>query len=350
MPRQPSDARPAPTNKDVARLAGVSPSSASMALADHPRVAEATKEAVRRAAAQLNYVPNSAGRALRAQRVGAIALVVPASSAHVFSHPFFMAVLQGITSVANDHDLALMLSTAAGEAGENEAEAYLRILRGRRADGVIVAAAAMADRNVAQLISSGYPVCVIGRTPDDPDVVSVGVDDRGGAERATLHLLREHGLRRVAHVTGPLDHRSAADKLEGYRAALSHELVPYDERLVARGDYSQESGFAACTALLDSGTRFDGLFAANDEMALGALEALRSAGVTVPGDVALVGFDDVGLARVAYPRLSTVRQPMVEVGQRAAERLVALLDGRAPAPRHLELPTEVVVRDSCGCR
>jgi DNA-binding LacI/PurR family transcriptional regulator len=318
-----------------------------MALADDPRVAVATRASVRRAAEQLDYVPNSVGRALRSRRLGAIAVVIPHSSQHVFSHPYFVEVLQGVTEVANAHDLTVVLSTSRDE--QDEDAAYLKVLRSRRADGVIVAAAAMTDRNVARLASSGYPVVLLGRDPDDPRVIAVGVDDRGGAECATDHLLAVHGRRRIAHITGPLGHRSAADKLVGYRAALTRRDVPFDEGLVAHGDYSQESAVRAGEALLARGERFDGLFAANDEMAFGALQALRRHGLDAPRDVALVGYDDIGLARVIQPALTTVHQPMAKTGRLAAARLIEMLDRREVEPRQLELPTALVVRGSCGC-
>jgi DNA-binding LacI/PurR family transcriptional regulator len=335
------------TVKDVARLAGVSTGLVSMALADHPRVAAATKVVVRRAAEQLDYVPNSVGRALRSRRLGAIAIVIPHSSQHVFSHPYFVEILRGITGVANDHDLTVVLSTARDE--RDEEAAYLKILRSRRADGVIVASAAMTDPNVARLASSGYPVVFLGREPHDPRVVAVGIDDRVGADQAAEHLLAHHGCRRVAHLAGPLDHRSAADKLEGYRRALHRHGVPFDAHLVVEGDYSEESGARICEELLGRGARIDGIFAANDEMALGALQVLRDRGRHVPGDVALVGYDDIRLARVVQPALTTVHQPMAEIGRVAAERLVLMLDGQPVEPPWVELPVELVVRQSCGC-
>ncbi len=335
------------TVKDVARLAGVSTGLVSMALADHPRVADATKVAVRRAAEQLDYVPNSAGRALRSRRLGAIAMVIPHSSHHVFSHPYFVEVLMGVAEVASDHDLTVVLSTAKEE--QDEEAAYLKLLRGHRADGVIVAAAAMADRNVARLASSGYPIVFLGREPHDPRVVTVGIDDRAGALQATSHLVAEHRLRRVAHVTGPLNHRSAADKLDGYRLALEQHGLPYDGQLVVEGDYSESSGVRACQRLLERGEPFEAIFAANDEMAFGALQALHRQGRNVPRDVALVGYDDIALARVVQPALTTVHQPMAEIGRVAAGRLIQMLDGAAVEPRGVELPIGLVVRNSCGC-
>jgi DNA-binding LacI/PurR family transcriptional regulator len=334
------------TLKDVASLTGLSVGIVSMALADDPRVAAATRVAVLRAAQELDYVPNSAARALRVQRLGAIAVVVPHSSQHVFSHPYFSEVLQGISEVLEQHDFTLVLSTSRRE--QDEDNAYTKILRGRRADGVIVVSAAIGDRNIQRLALSGYPVVFLGRGVD-LRITAVGVDDLGGAEQAVGHLVGLHQRRRIAHITGPLAHQSAVDKLTGYRAALETHGLAFDEALVVEGDYSQESGARACAQLLDQRVAFNALFAANDEMASGALQILRRKGVHVPRDVAIVGYDNVQLAGLLQPPLTTVHQPMAELGHLAAERLLALLAKDPPEPSRVELPTRLVIRESCGC-
>jgi DNA-binding LacI/PurR family transcriptional regulator len=334
------------TLQDVARLAGVSASTASIALAGSDRVSPSTREAVLRAAAQLNYIPNSPGRALRSRRAGAIALVIPHTSHHVFTHPVFMDLLEGITAVANERELMTILST--GLNAEGDAPAYLRIMQSHQADGVIVASASANDENIDRLVASGYPVTLIGRRPHRPNLHCVGIDDLTGSRRATEHLIATHGLRRVAHIAGPLAHQSAIDKLDGYRTALGKAGIAYDESLVVESDYTQEGGYVTCMRLLDGG-RPDAIFAANDQMALGAIEAMRERGLDAPRDIAIVGYDDIDLARVMQPQLTTVRADLVEAGRLAAERLTKLLDGEEPTPVQTELPTTVVIRSSCGC-
>jgi DNA-binding LacI/PurR family transcriptional regulator len=334
------------TLRDVARLAGVAPSTASIALAGSERVSPATRDAVLRAAAQLNYIPNSQGRALRSRRAGALALVIPHTSHHVFTHPVFMDLLEGITAAANKRELTTILST--GDEGDDGTPAYLRIMQARRADGVIVASASANDENVDRLVASGYPVTVIGRRPQRPTLHCVGIDDIDGARQATDHLISVHGHRRVAHISGPLEHQSAVDKLEGYRSALGKAGIAFAEELLVESDYTQEGGYEACLTLLSAAPP-EAIFAANDQMALGAVEAARERGYTVPGDLAIVGFDDIDLARVMQPGLTTVSGDLVMVGRLAAERLISLLDGQQPAPVQRELPTSLVVRASCGC-
>lgn len=334
------------TLKDVARLAGVSAATVSMALSDHPRISDRTKAVVRSAAEKLNYVPNSLGRGLRSQRVGSIALVVPQSSQHVFSHPYFMEVLQGISEVTNAHDLTLIVSTAPPE---DEDRAYLRLLHGRRADGMIVAAAAIRDRNIDRLAFSDCPLVLLGRYPRDPEVPTVGVDDHRGAELAVAHLAERHHRRRIAHIAAPTDHQAGLDRLQGYQAALGRCGIVYDQGLVVEGDVSEESGEQAARSLVAAGVEFDALFVGNDEMAVGAIRALAAGGRRVPDDVAVIGFDDVRLAAVVRPALTTIRQPMRDTARLAATRLLDILDGQSPEPRQLVLPTELVVRSSCGC-
>jgi DNA-binding LacI/PurR family transcriptional regulator len=216
---------------------------------------------------------------------------------------------------------------------------------------VIVASAATDDRNIDRLASSGYPVVYLGRYPHDASVCAVGIDDEGGAAAAVSHLVDVHGRRRVAHLAGPLDHLAFHDRFEGYRAALGRAGIPYDEGLViaAGADASEASGEAACERLLESGTLFDSIFAGDDELALGAIRALRRAGSRVPDDIGVASFDDIRVASVHSPALTTIRQPMRETGRLAARRLLSLLGGERPSPTQIVLPTELVVRASCGC-
>jgi DNA-binding LacI/PurR family transcriptional regulator len=335
------------TLKDVALLAGVSVTSASMALSDSPRVAEVTKEAVRLAATKLGYVPHSAGRALRSRRVSAIAVVLPHSSRHVFSHPTLTALLDGVVSVAADNDLSTILSTSRTE--EDEASAYRRFMNGREADGVIVASAAVADANIIGLARSGYPIVIVGRAPHVARATAVSLDDYHGGEVATRHLLEAHDVRRIAHISGPLAHQSALDKLSGYRNALMASAIAPEPSLEVEGDYSDESGARAVEELVRRGIPFQAIFAANDQMALGAKEALQAIGRSVPGDVLLVGYDDIPLARYVEPALTSVQGDMAEVGSAAAHRLLELIGGRSPDEPVTLLPTDLVVRRSCGC-
>ncbi|HEY4267213.1 MAG TPA: LacI family DNA-binding transcriptional regulator [Galbitalea sp.] len=334
------------TLADVARLSGVSKTSASMALADSPRVSAHTKELVRQAAQQLGYVPHFAASSLRSQRVDAIAVVVPHDTQHVFSHPVFIDILEGVLTKANENDLSPILSTA--RTASDESSAYSRILRGRMASGVIVAAASTTDENVAAIANAGYPVVVVGRSPKQPGIVTVGIDDIGGAYRAVTHLIEVHGARRIGHVSGPLNHQSAIDKRIGYIQALSDAGLELNPRLQYEGDYQEESGTDAAEALLPEIGNCDALFFANDQMAVPAMERFATAGIHVPHDLRVVGYDDHPMLRHARPAVTTVRADMVEVGVQSMNKLLELMAGATDVD-NLELPTELVVRESCGC-
>ncbi|MCU1556499.1 MAG: LacI family transcriptional regulator [Microbacteriaceae bacterium] len=328
------------TLADVARLAGVSKTSASMALADNHRVAENTRVRVRKAATELGYVPHFAASSLRSQRPDSIAVVMPHATQHVFSHPVFIEMLEGITAAANDFDLAVILSTARSESDERSA--YSRITRGGRAAGVIVAAASVRDSYPAEIHRMGYPVVVVGRAPG---VASIGIDDLGGAEAVTRHLIEVHGTKRIAHVSGPLDHQSSIDKRDGWIAALRGAGLTIDPRLSFEGDYEEVSGARAAAALAPHLEDGDAVFFANDQMATGALGVWRRDGIAIPR---IVGYDDHPMSRYTSPPLTTVRADMVRVGEMAVHQLAALIEGeRDIAP--LVFPTEVIVRESCGC-
>lgn len=340
--------RRAVTLRDVANQVGVSVSAVSMALADHPRISTAAKQEIRAAASELGYVTNSAGRALRAQRSGTLALIIPDSGRHVFGHAYFMHLLVGVSAVVNSSPGAsLLLSTEADE--RDGVSAYERVLRSGAADGAIIASAAVDDPNVARMVSAGLPVVVVGRFPHLPQAVSVGVDDVGGASAATDHLLTGHGVRRVGHITGPLGHQAGIDRLDGYRRAFAAAGLPVREQWVVEGDFSEESGGPAVARLLQADPGLDAVFVANDEMAYGAMLELRRQGRRVPEDVALVGYDDFGVARLVSPGLTTITVPAAEVGRRATTCLLALLANPELPPVHEVLPVQLTVRQSCGC-
>jgi LacI family transcriptional regulator len=346
MTETPAPPAPRVTLRDIAERVGLTPAAVSMALAGNPRISDRTRAAVREAAAELGYVPSSAGRALRRRHAGAIALVVPNTTHHVFGHLYFMHVLTGVSSVANEHDAQLLVATNADEA--DGITAYERVLRSQSADGAIVTSAAIGDPNVERLATSGLPVVLIGSFPEFPAAASVWIDDVAASRDVTEHLIREHGRRRIAHVTGPVDHRTGVDRREGFLAAVRAAGLEGGASIV-EGDFSEESGAAAVEELLAGGP-LDGIVFANDDMAFGGMRALRAAGVDVPGAVSLVGFDDFGLARTTTPGITTVHVPAESIAQTAAELLFDLVAGDAlDGPVVVPAP-ELRIRESCGCR
>jgi DNA-binding LacI/PurR family transcriptional regulator len=332
------------TLRDVAALVGITPAACSMALADSDRISPATKAAVRAAAAELGYVGSSAARALRKQRAGAVALIVPTTSRHVFGHSYFMHVLSGVTAVANRHDTQVLIATNADEA--RGLTAYERVMRSTSADGAILTSAAIEDETVERLLGSGLPFVLIGNFPQLTDAITVNVDDRSASKTATEHLIVTHGRRRLLHLTGPLDHQTGVDRRDGFHDAVAAHGIAADA-VSLEGDFSEENG-QLLVAGLDE-LPFDGIVAANDDMAFGALTALRARGLDVPRDVALIGFDDFGLSRVTTPAISTVSVPAEEMAAAATTRLLELIDGKPGGWTRRRMEVTFRYRASCGC-
>jgi len=333
------------TLRDIADKVGITPSAVSMALAGKPRIGDETRKAVLDAAQELGYVPSSAARALRSQHAGTIALIVPTTATHVFGHSYFMLVLEGTSSVANEKDVQLLIST--NPDNEHGLAAYERVMRSNSADGAILTSAAIDDPTVERLIASGLPVVMIGNFPYLPTAVTVGIDDRAASRAITEHLITVHGRRRLVHLSGPLDHQTGADRRDGFLDAVRAHGVE-GAALVVEGDLSEQSGVSAIRELADGISRFDGVVAANDDMAFGALTTLRSARIDVPGTMAIVGFDDFGLARVTTPSITTVRVPAQRLARLASERLFQIMAGVDGWQRH-EVAVDLVLRQSCGC-
>ncbi|MFF9135410.1 LacI family DNA-binding transcriptional regulator [Streptomyces sp. NPDC014806] len=328
-----------PTLDEVAERAGVSRSVASRALNNAPHVSRAKREAVERAVRQLGYVPNPAARALATRQTGAAALVVSGEDPAIFADPFFGQVIVGASAALEEADLHLMLCLAASERGRKR---VAELLRSRGADGVMLMALREEDP-LARIAEeeARMPVVFGGRPVGSAPRWYVDVDNVGGAREATEHLV-SRGRTRVAALCGRLDTDAGRARYQGYRdAMLAAGLEPLPPQ---EGDFTESSGAAAMAAVLEKRPDVDGVFAASDNMAAGALRTLRKAGRQVPADVAVVGFDDLTAAQIADPPLTTVHQPIEALGREMARMLVALLDGQDPTP--LILPTRLVVRAS----
>ncbi len=333
------------TLEGIARLARVSRSTASRVVNDQQGVRDDVRERVWAVVRETGYQPHAAARSLVTRRTQVVAVLIPESVNRLFTDPFFPRVLTGIASRCNQRRYHLML--ALFNESEGQVEMYGRVVGGGHLDGVIIASAQTHDPLFGMLLKDGVPFVLAGRHPDER-VNYVDVDNAGGARMAVEHLIRL-GHTRIATITGPLTMASGEDRLAGYRQALEAHRLPVEDRLIAEGDYTEESGALGVQHLLPASPT--AIFAGSDVMAIGALKALREARVRVPQEVALVGFDDVSIASAVVPALTTVRQPIEHLGSMAADMLLNSLSGepgtRAPAQRII-LPTQLVVRESCG--
>lgn len=326
------------TIEEVAALAGVSRSTVSRVVNGSTAVSSTALEAVRRAIDTLNYVPNRAARSLASRQTQAIALVVPEDTARFFGDPFFASVVGGIHARLSRTDYVLNLILANGDP-RDKATSYLR---SGSVDGAIVTSHHASDTFIDR-IAAALPVVYGGRPLHARDVdYYVDVDNVAGGRSAAQYLLGR-GHRRIGTISGPLGMAPALDRLEGFRAALAEAgLEPF---VVEEGDFSEDGAAASTRRILSRGELPDALFVASDLMARGTLEALRSAGLRVPEDIAVMGFDDSPVATSVTPALTTVRQPSRAQGEHMAAVLLDLLAGRTPV-RETLLPTELVVRDS----
>ncbi|WP_144876342.1 LacI family DNA-binding transcriptional regulator [Microbacterium sp. 1.5R] len=325
------------TIEEVASTAGVSRSTVSRVVNGSTAVSPEALDAVQRAIAELNYVPNRAARSLASRQTHAIALIVPEDTTTFFGDPFFAAIVAGITGALRGSDYLLNLLIATDDPGDKMAS----FVRNGGVDGALIVSHHTSDAFVER-VADAVPVVWGGRPmrPRDGDFV-VDVDNVAGARTATQHLLST-GRRRIATITGPLSMVSSGDRLQGFRDALTDAgLAPFAEEA---GDYSEASGADAARRILATGAP-DAIFVASDLMARGALTALRATGIRVPDDVAIVGYDDSSVALTTDPQLTTVRQPMYAQGEAMAGVLLSSLAGEAPESTTI-LPTELVVRGS----
>jgi DNA-binding LacI/PurR family transcriptional regulator len=327
-----------PTLDEVAERAGVSRTVVSRVVNNGPHVSRAKREAVERAIRELGYTPNRAARALVTRQTGVVVLAVSGDGPEVFADPFFAQIIVGASATLEKTDLNLMLSLATPVHGRQRLQAFLRT---RGADGVMLVAMRGADPLIDIAGQSGLPTVFVGLPMHGTPPFYVDVDNAGGSRTATEHLIR-NGRRRIAMITGPDDTAVGRERRRGYTEALL--LAGLEPFATEPGDFLEEGGAAAMRALLSAHPDLDAVVAANDNMAAGALRALRDTGRTVPGDVAVVGFDDMPIAMHTDPKLTTVYQPVQALGREAARMLVDLLDGAQPEP--FILPTKLVVRQS----
>ena len=316
------------TIRDVARRAQVSVASVSRALNNFANVSENTRTRVADAVRELGYVPHAGARSLSLARTNAIGVVLPDLHGE-----FFSEIVRGMDKEANSRGYLLLLSNM--HAGSAQSASALKALRGR-VDGMIVMAPHLSESELAAALPAGTPAILVNTPTEGHD--SIRLDNAAGARAVAEHFL-ERGRKRIVHIAGAEGNIDAEERAEAFRKALAGTGVEFE---VIQGDFTEESGEAAIQSLLESGTSFDAVFAANDMMASGALQALRDAGINVPTEVAVAGFDDIPLAR--HIGLTTVRVRIAELGERAIKRLVSVLEGYNDAPLQEFHSPELIVR------
>lgn len=328
------------TLEKVAQMAGVSRATASRVLTANPRVSADARRAVERAVQRLGYVPNQAGRALATGRTDAVALVIFEPTPLLFGDPFFPRLVRGVGEFLAQRERQLVLLVLQSGSDVDRLERYLAA---GHAEGVLMVSVHGANPLPGRLATRNIPV-VFGGRPAEPERFSYAdVDNVGGAFSAVSHLA-SGGRRNIATITGPKDMPAGYDRLLGYRSALEAAGLDNDDDLVEFGGFTREGGAQAMRLLLRRRPRLDAVFVASDMMAGAALHVLADAGRRVPDDVAVVGFDDDPAAASMAPPLSSVRQPIEEMGREMARLLLDVIRFPKHARRRVTLSTQLQIR------
>jgi len=329
------------TLEQVATRAQVSRATVSRVVNGDRRVGDLARVAVEAAVRELGYVPNLAARSLVTRRTDSVAVVIPEPSSQVFGDPFFPRVLRGISDVLAEESMQLVLLMPQARTDEERVERYLAAGHG---DGVLLISLHGSDPLPAAMRRLRIPVVVGGRPPGS-GIPYVDVDNRGGAAAAVQHLI-DRGRQRIAIIAGPQDMAPGADRLAGYQEQLARAGRTTDGGLVEVADFTLNGGQVAMERLLDRTPELDAVFVASDLMAIGAIAALRAGGRAIPDDVAVVGFDDSPLTTTTQPPLSSVRQPIEEMGREMTRLLIQEIRFPGAPPRRVILDTQLVVRES----
>lgn len=328
------------TIRDVAREAGVSVATVSRVINESGPVKDETRRRIREVAQRLRFTPNTTARNLSTRRTHTIGVLLP----DVYGE-FFSEIMRGIDQAARQHKYHVIVSSSHSEA--SEVDAAVRAMRGR-VDGLILMAAELDTTTFAANLPDRAPVVLINAPISDSQFDTLNIDNFGGAYTMTLHLVRL-GHKDMRMIRGSERNQDASEREKGFRAALAKAGIACGKDWIVPGDFTEVSGYFATQQILAAEPRPTAIFAANDSMAVGALSALRDAGLRVPEDVAVVGFDDIPIAEYVSPSLSTVRVSIATLGTRAAERLFASIKAHNKTERkHEVLPTELVIRRSCG--
>jgi LacI family transcriptional regulator len=331
------------TLEDIAKLAGVSRSTVSRVVNEHPNVRGSVRERILEIIENTGYHPNAAARTLASQRSWTIGMILPHSVSFFFTDPFYPHLTKGIAQGCNQNDYTLAFFLVGAK--EDEDKIFPRISRKDMLDGVLIQSGHQGDQGIiGRLIDTKMPLVVIGRPFRSDNVSYIDIDNFNAAYNAVSYLIRQ-GYKRIGTITGPTNTTVGIDRKEGYQKAFLERGLEVNELLVIEGDFSEVSGYYAMQQLLPE--KPDAIFAASDIMAIGAMRAVREAGLSIPADIAFIGFDDLPIAAMADIQLTTVRQPVVELGVKAVELLIDLIENDLKPPQHLIMGTELVIRNTC---
>lgn len=331
------------TSRDVAKLAHVSRTTVSFILNNVPGVSisAATRKRVLDAAKKLNYSPNIAGKKLVSGKSYTIGLVLCQLPEQIFTDAFLPQVILGVEQAAMQQGFHVLLKPV----DPTDAGGYARLIAENHVDGILLSGPRQDDAELMRLHQQHVPILLMGQLPDT-DIPFVDINATAGAEMAVSHLI-EHGHQRIGIITNaPLDYTSAQQRRDGYLQALKKSKLPVNKAFIKEGNYTPASGFEAMKALLQLTPRLTAVFVASDVVATGAMLAIKEAGLRIPQDIAIVGFDDIPLAEYYDPPLTTIRLPAFGLGWAGGERLIRLIQGEKLDQEETFLNSELIVRKS----
>jgi LacI family transcriptional regulator len=332
------------TLEEIAELTGVSRATVSRVVNGHPNVSAKVRERVQQVINQTGYEPNHAARSLASNRSNMIGLFIPlVGQSELFADPYYGKLISGISHKCNE--LNYILSLFVFDTRDNVPTKFARIVNTGFLDGFVITASTLNNPYTEMLNSRNIPFVMVGRPADAKHVSYIDTDNVGGAHTAVSHLIRT-GHQRIGMIVPELATAVGQDRLRGYKTALQLRQLLIDESLIVEGDFTFSGGFNAMQQLLPH--QPDAVFGGSDLMALGALQAIQDAGLRIPDDIAVIGFDDFPAAKTSSPPLTTVRQPVEQSGSFAVEMLIDNINSQNEQAHHTILPVELMIRGSCG--
>ncbi|MFD2612654.1 LacI family DNA-binding transcriptional regulator [Paenibacillus gansuensis] len=331
------------TIKDVARIAGVSPSTVSRVISNHPRISRKTSDKVKQIMTELGYHPNIMAQSLVSRTTNTVGIILPRPAEELFLNLFFSEVIRGIVSQTSRAGYDLLMTSGATEA--EEVEAMTRLVRGRRIDGVLLLHSRSNDPMIKLLKEEEFPFVLIGRSADDPDIVSVDTDNVQAAYDAARHLIMQ-GHERIGFVSGPPNLMVSQDRLAGYRKALKEAGLETRDEWMVEGEFLQESGYRAMSFIMNLPEPPTALVVTDDVVTFGVVRGLTELGYRVPDDISLVSFNNIALAEMSTPPISSVDIGIYQLGYTASHSLLRSIQGETGGQTRMIIPHRLVVRES----
>ncbi|NQT97026.1 MAG: LacI family DNA-binding transcriptional regulator [Candidatus Marinimicrobia bacterium] len=330
------------TIKDVAKSAGVSIATVSRVLNGSANVKQATRDAIQRTIQELNYMPNALARGLQKKQSKTIGVLFPDATSY-----YFAEIIRGINTCIQQAGYRIVVSSAHDAA--DEANVFLSLWKSQQVSGMIVMMPSTHNATIFNSTQRSIPLILLNTAITDGADITITIDNYQGAKEITKHLI-EHGHQAIGFIHGAPNNHDSEERYRGYQDALNEGNLTRSSHLEFHGNFTENSGYRAVISLLNQSEKPTAIFAANDAMAIGAVEAARQLSLQVPQDIAIVGFDDISTARYINPPLTTMNVPVLEIGEMAGNHLIRLLeDNRQVVTREITVPVHLVVRESCGC-